>query len=229
MRDRAERATTAGIPPTERAAPALAALALLLIAGPATAQSGGRATPPANPATVGVVAPRPTAPSGHEPRVRPGRSLTAGRSTLGARPNVAHPPNVGGGTTVRHLPGPFTRLRVGSRIFFYCLGGFYRSHSDGYEQVPAPAGAVVRSLPAGAEQIELGGRMLWYHDGVFYEAGRRPGEYVVIRAPIGAIVSRLPEDAVEVSIRGAVHYEARGVTYVPVRREGEVSYVVTRS
>jgi len=199
---------------------------LLALPGPALGQADARATRPGNPAAVGVVAPRPPAAPDHQPRARPGRSLTAGRTPLHAPPNVARPPNVGG--TVPHLPGPFTRMRFAGRIYFYCLGAFYRTHRDGYERVPAPAGAVVRALPSGAEELEHGGRTIWYRDGVFYEAGRRPGEYVVIPAPLGAVVSRLPEDAVEVRIGGLLHYESGGVYYVPVRRHGELGYVVTR-
>lgn len=202
---------------------------LLVLPGAALAQSGARATPAGSPAAIGVLAPRPAAPAGHEPRVRAGQSLIGTRTGIGARPNVVHTPNVGGELPVlRHLPGPFTRLRVGGKLFYYCLGTFYTRHAGGYALTEPPDGAVVRSLPAGHETLELGGRILFYHDGVFYEPGRRAGEYVVVEAPEGAVVGTLPRDATELRIGGRLYYVARGVTYLPVRRAGEQSYVVTR-
>lgn len=215
------------------AASALALVATSLVLAPqAQAQARARPAAPSPPrATTGVVAPRPAAPAGHEPRVRPGRSQTAGRTgfpVAGAPPNVARPPNVGRiPGFLPHLPGPFTRLRVGGRIYYYCLGGFYVRQPGGYELSEAPAGAVVRSLPRGHEEIELGGRTLFYHAGVFYEPGRRPGEYVVVRAPLGAVVGHLPADAVETVIGGVTYHLARGVYYLAVRRDGALVYVVT--
>ena len=208
----------------------VAATAVLLTSpGPAHAQSGARARTAGSPAATGVVAPRPAAAPGHEPRVRAGRSLTGTRTALGARPNVAHAPNVGGpGPILPHLPGPFTRIRVGGKIFYYCLGTFYTHHSAGYSIAESPVGAVVRSLPAGHETIELGNRTLFYHDGVFYEEGRRRGEYVVVAAPVGAVVGHLPRDAAEVRIGDQIYYVARRVYYLPVRRGGTLAYVVTR-
>ncbi len=202
---------------------------LLAFPEPAHAQSEARARPSGSPATIGVVAPRPAAAPGHEPRVRAGRSLTGSRTALGARPNVDHAPNVGGhGPILPYLPGPFTRVRVGGKIFYYCLGTFYTRHSTGYAVAESPVGAVVRSLPAGYETIELGNRTLFYRDGVFYEEGRRTGEYVVVAAPIGAVVGHLPRDAVDVRIGDQVYHVARGVYYLPVRRDGKLAYVVTR-
>lgn len=198
-----------------------------LVAPPAYAQAGSaRATPPSSPTTTGAVAPRPAIPSDHEPRTRAGRSQTGTRTALGTRPNVAHPPNLGPGPIVRHLPGPFTRLRVHGKIYYYCLGTFYRRHVEGYEVVTPPTGTVVRSLPAGVETIELGERTLYYFDGVFYEEGPRRGTYVVVPAPLGAVVSRLPEDAVETRIEGQLYLVARGVYYLTIRRAGEQAYVV---
>lgn len=207
----------------------VAAFGVTAFASPAFAQAGAaRATPPTTPATTGAVAPRPAIPSEHEPRTRAGRSLTGTRAAPGIRPNVAHPPNVGGGPIVRHLPGPFTRLRVHGAIFYYCLGSFYTRDADGYELVTPPEGTVVRSLPRGYETIELGERTLYYFDGVFYEAGKRRGEYVVVPAPVGAVVGHLPRDAAEVRVDGQLYHYARGVYYVELRRRGELAYVVTR-
>lgn len=206
-----------------------ATVVLLASPEPAHGQSGARARPAGSPAATGVVAPRPTAAPGHEPRVRAGRSLTGTRTALGARPNVDHAPNVGGpGPILPQLPGPFTRIRVGGKLFYYCLGTFYTRHSAGYAIAESPVGAVVRSLPAGHETIELGNRTLFYHDGVFYEVGRRRGEYVVVAAPVGAVVGHLPRDAAEVRIGDQIYHVARGVYYLPVRRGGELAYVVTR-
>ncbi|MFW6089635.1 MAG: DUF6515 family protein, partial [Gemmatimonadota bacterium] len=203
----------------------VAAATLLLAApGPVHGQSGARARPAGSPATIGVVAPRPVAPAGHEPRVRAGRSSTGARTSLGARPNVDHAPNVGGhGPLLPYLPGPFTRVRVGGKLFYYCLGSFYTRHSDGYALAESPVGAVVRTLPAGHETIELGNRTLFYHDGVFYERGRRAGEYVVVAAPAGAVVGELPRHAAEVRIGDQTYYLARGIYYLPVRRDGELA------
>ncbi|MGD8495083.1 MAG: DUF6515 family protein [Gemmatimonadales bacterium] len=200
---------------------------------PLAAQSG-RATPagahstrPGSPAAIGVVAPGPAAAPDHEPRLRPGRSLTAGHAAPGA-PNVARPPNVGGpGTRVPHLPGPFTRFRHGGRIYYYCLGDFYVGSSGAYEEVEPPIGAVVHTLPPDYETFELGGRTFYYHDGVFYAPGRRVGEYEVVRAPVGAVVAELPRGAVEIELAGRRLYVYRGVYYVSVQREGDRAWVVT--
>lgn len=210
-------------------ATAAATVVLLASPEPAHAQSGARARPAGSPATIGVVAPRPAAAPGHEPRVRAGRSLTGARTSLGARPNVDHAPNVGGPAPILpHLPGPFTRIRVGGKVFYFCLGTFYTRHSAGYAVAESPVGAVVRSLPAGYETIELGSRTLFYYDGVFYERGRRTGVYVVVAAPVGAVVGSLPRDTAEVRIGDQIYQVARGVYYLPVRRDGELAYVVTR-
>lgn len=208
----------------------VAATAILLaFPDPAQAQSGARARSAGSPATTGVVAPRPAAAPAHEPRVRAGRSLTGTRTSLGARPNVDHAPNVGRpGHVFPHLPGPFTRIRVGGKLFYYSLGTFYKRHSSGYAVAESPVGAVVRSLPAGYETIELGNRTLFYHEGVFYEEGRRSGEYVVVAAPVGAVVGHLPREAAGVRIGNQIYHLARGVYYLPVRRNGELAYVVTR-
>jgi len=228
----ADRERGSGTPP--RGTHLLAALLLFALPAPVAAQasratpSGARATPPGSPATVGAVPPRPAAAPDHEPRLRPGRSLTAGRTALGGQPNVVRSPNVGGpGTRVRHLPGPFTRLRLGGRIFYYCLGGFYVNHAAGYEVVDAPAGAVVHTLPAGYEELEVGGEIFFYYDGVFYATGRRAREYVVVQAPVGAVVQKLPHDAVEALIGQRRLFQARGVYYVSVRRDGRLLWVVT--
>ncbi len=197
-------------------------------APPVAAQAGSaRATPPSTPATTGAVAPRPAMPADHEPRTRAGRSLTGTRAVPGARPNIAHQPNVGSGPIVRHLPGPFTRLRVHGAVFYYCLGTFYTRHADGYQVATPPEGTVVRTLPSGHETIELGERTLYYYDGVFYEEGRRRGEFVVVRAPVGAVVGQLPRDASEVRIGDQLYYHARGIYYLTIRRDGETAYVVT--
>lgn len=189
--------------------------------------TGAHATRPGSPAATGVIAPRPAAAPDHEPRLRPGRSLTAGRAAPGA-PNVARPPNVGGpGTRVPHLPGPFTRFRHGGRIYFYCLGAFYVGSSGAYEEVEPPIGAIVHTLPPDYETFELGGRTFYYHDGVFYARGRRGGEYEVVRAPVGAVVEELPLGAVEVEVAGRRLYVYRGVYYVSVQREGRRAWVVT--
>ena len=212
-----------GARPRTTAATLTAALTLALaVPAPGHAQ-GARATPARNPATIGAVAPRPPAASDHEPRVRPGRSGTAG--AFG--PNVGRRPNVGGpGTTVRHLPGPFTRFRAHGRVFYYCLGSFYVRHASGYEQVEAPVGSVVRRLPAGHETLTLGNRTLYYYDGVFYERADRGDRFVVVPAPPGAVVGHLPDDAVETVVRGETYYLARGVYYLTLRRSGEQAYVV---
>jgi hypothetical protein len=209
------------------AAVALLAPAMILAAPGAASAQAARATPAGSPARIGAVAPRPAAAPDHEPRLRPGRSLTAGRTALGAGPNVARSPNVGPGTRVRHLPGPFTRFRHRGRIFYYCLGGFYVTGSAGYEVVEAPIGAVVHRLPTGYETLEVGGERFYYYDGVFYAPGRRTGEYVVVSAPPGAVVDELPHDAVEVTMNGRRLFEARGVYYVSIRRDGRLSWVVT--
>lgn len=202
---------------------------LLAFPEPAHAQSGARGRPAGSPATIGVVAPRPAAAPDHEPRVRAGRSATGARTSLGARPNVDHAPNVGGsGPFLPYLPGPFTRIRLGGKVFYYCLGTFYTRHSAGYAVAESPVGAVVRSLPAGHETIELGNRILFYHEGVFYEQARRTGEYVVVSAPVGAVVGHLPRDAAQVRVGDQIYHVARGVYYLPVRRDGELAYVVTR-
>lgn len=210
------------------------ALLLCAVPAPVAAQagratpSGARATPPGSPATVGAVAPSPAAAPDHEPRLRPGRSLTGGRTARGGPPNVARSPNVGGpGTHVRHLPGPFTRFRHRGRIFYYCFGGFYVNDAAGYEVVEAPAGAIVRTLPAGYEELEVGGETFFYYDGVFYAKGRRARGYVVVQAPVGAVVRKLPHDVVEVVIGRRQLFRARGVYYVSVRRDGRLLWVVT--
>lgn len=191
------------------------------------APAGARATRPGSPAAIGVIAPRPAAAPDHEPRLRPGRSLTGGRAAPGA-PNLARPPNLGGpGTRVPHLPGPFTRFRHGGRIYYYCLGAFYVGSSGAYEEVEPPIGAVVHTLPPGYETFELGGRVFYYHDGVFYAPGRRDGEYEVVRAPVGAVVGELPREAVEVEVAGRRLYVYRDVYYVSVQREGRRAWVVT--
>lgn len=212
----------------------LVALAAFAVPATASAQAGratpagARATPPHSPATIGVVAPRPPAASDHEPRLRPGRSLTAGRTALGGLPNVARSPNTAApGTRVRHLPGPFTRFRHGGRIVYYCLGGFYVNDPGGFAVVEAPTGAVVHSLPPGYERLEVGGEIFYFYDGVFYAPGGRAGEYVVVPAPVGAVVSELPHEAVEVVIGGRRLFRARGVYYLSVRLEGRISWVVT--
>lgn len=206
----------------------LALGALPALTSPAFAQAGrARATPPSAAARTGAVAPRPAIPAEHEPRIRAGRSATGARTAPGTRPNVAHGPNVGDGPIVRHLPGPFTRLRVHGAVFYYCLGSFYTRHANGYQVVTPPEGTVVRSLPHGHETIEFGERTLYYFDGVFYEEGRRRGEYIVVRAPVGAVVGHLPGDASEVRVGDQLYYRARGVYYLEVRRGGRVAYVVT--
>lgn len=213
--------------------------ASMLLPAPAPAQSGSsgargrvsggaaspRSTPARSPARIGVVAPRPAAAPDHEPRLRPGRSITGGRTSLHAPPNVAHAANVG--EPIPSLPGPSTRVRFGGRLFYYCLGGFYVRHAGGYEAVDPPHGAVVRTLPAGYETLKIAGRTVYYFDGVFYEDGRRRGEYVVVPAPAGAVVGQLPRDAVEIRSAAGVRYRAGGVVYVPVERGAETVYVVS--
>lgn len=203
----------------------VATLAAILLT-PGLADAQGAARPAGNPATVGVVAPRPAAPAGHEPRVRPGRSITGGRAAAGAPPNVVHRPNVGGPVAV--LPCPYERLRHRGRIFFHCHGVFYVTRHGRYEVSESPVGATVRGLPDGTETLEVDGRTIYYFDGVFYSAGRRRGEYVVIEAPIGAVVGHLPSDAEEVVIAGRAYLVARGVAYLEVTRDGERWFVVSR-
>lgn len=74
------------------------------------------------------------------------------------------------GIHVRILPPAHRRIYVGTSIFFYFNGIFYRqTNNQDFEVVQPPLGSEVAELPAGAKLLMLNGQKIYELDGTYYK------------------------------------------------------------
>jgi len=84
------------------------------------------------------------------------------------------------------LPQSYVRIVIGSDLFFYWDGVFFRPHGEGYVVVSPPPGARVRYLPTGYISFVIGPRRYFYVNATYYLWDPPTREYVVVEKPRGA-------------------------------------------
>jgi uncharacterized protein YgiM (DUF1202 family) len=99
-------------------------------------------------------------------------------STFAPSSAVARPP----GGPISHLPLGHDIVHVGSLVFFFLDGIFYRRAPQGYIVAPAPIGAIVHELPRQAVLIPADGVQYYTLDGTYYQ--RVPEGYAVVQKPV---------------------------------------------
>ena len=93
-----------------------------------------------------------------------------------ARTAFARPPGPGNFPLGHHI------IHLGSLIFLFLDGIFFRPGPMGYVVAPAPVGAVVPVLPSAAVLITVEGTPYYTCSGVYYQ--QVPEGYVVVTRPI---------------------------------------------
>jgi hypothetical protein len=86
------------------------------------------------------------------------------------------------GHRVKVLPPGHRHIHLGTSLFFFTDGIFYRRAINGYEVVTAPVGAIVPFLPAAAVLITIGALSYYTYAGVYYQ--KAPKGYVVVAPPV---------------------------------------------
>ncbi|MDH4229662.1 MAG: hypothetical protein OEW11_07960 [Nitrospirota bacterium] len=97
-----------------------------------------------------------------------------------------HPTFYRRGYRTRTLPEDHLRITIGSSLFFFWDGVFFRPQDDVYLVVSAPVGARVRYLPAGYISFYLGPSRYFYVNDTFYLWDSPTREYIVVQKPRGA-------------------------------------------
>ncbi len=91
---------------------------------------------------------------------------------------VAGPP----GIQMNRLPLGHDVVHVGSLVYFFLDGIFYRKAPQGYIVAPAPIGAIVHEIPNQALPVPANGTQYYTLDGTYYQ--RVPEGYVVVEKPV---------------------------------------------
>lgn len=132
------------------------------------------------------------------------------------------------GIRVGFLPFGYSPLYVGSSLYYYNSGSFYRRYdNNNYEVVDPPMGAVLKELPRGAERVTVNGEDFYELNGTYYKEGidsKGRTIYTVTGkdgdinntenvAPEinnslqpGDIVDNLPQDCKTITLNGETYY-----------------------
>lgn len=125
------------------------------------------------------------------------------------------------------LPFGYYPFYMGSALYYYADGTFYRPYDDGgYVVTAPPVGAAVPKLPRGAKSIMIDNQQFFEFNGVYYKAiVNDKGENVFVvagkdgvlntdgadnnvnQAPqVGDIVNQLPDNCRKVSLNGKKYF-----------------------
>jgi hypothetical protein len=137
------------------------------------------------------------------------------------------------GYTIRTIPKVAVTVTLGSLVYYYADGIYYRRHHSGYIVIVPPIGLIVPVLPLGYTVFQLYGGTYYYYAGVYYvwDIDHRayrvvdvPDEYVEYQP--GDIIDKLPDGAYTVTIDGVQYYRYGGVYFLQSIQGDRVVYVV---
>ncbi|WP_136808236.1 DUF6515 family protein [Desulfosediminicola flagellatus] len=90
---------------------------------------------------------------------------------------MARPP----GFQMRQLPLGHHIVHVGSLVFYFLDGVFFRRAPHGFVVAPAPIGAVVLTIPPESLRVTADKTVFFTYDGVYYQ--KVPEGYMVVERP----------------------------------------------
>jgi Family of unknown function (DUF6515) len=117
------------------------------------------------------------------------------------------------GAFIRTLPPHYTRIYVGSTVYYRYGDAYYQPSRDGYVVVDAPA-AQPMPPPRPVEDYQsvwVGKQEYLFKDGQFFN--KTPDGMVWVAAPLGAITHDLPSDARSVWFQNEEYFESDEVYF----------------
>jgi len=137
------------------------------------------------------------------------------------------------GYTIRTIPKVAVTVTLGSLIYYYADGIYYRRHHSGYIVIIPPVGLIVPVLPLGYTVFQLYGGTYYYYAGVYYVWDIDHRAYRVVDVPDeymeyqpGDIIDALPDGAYTVTIDGVQYYRYGGVYFLQSVQGERIIYIV---
>jgi len=147
------------------------------------------------------------------------------------------------------LPFGYYPFYLGTSLYYYADGTFYRPYEDGgYVVIAPPIGAAVPKLPRGAKSIMIDNQQFFEYNGVYYKAiVNDKGEQVFVVAgkdgvlntdgenadaanvappKVGDVINQLPDNCRKVTLNGKKYLVSPDDIYYEqiTGRNGNVSY-----
>ncbi len=147
------------------------------------------------------------------------------------------------------LPFGYYPFYMGTSLYYYADGTFYRPYEDGgYVVTAPPIGAAVPKLPRGTKSIMIDNQQFFEYNGVYYKAivndkgekvfvvagkdgvlntdGDNAGPAVTTAPKVGDIVDQLPDNCRKVTLNGKKYLVSPDDIYYEqiTSRNGNVSY-----
>jgi hypothetical protein len=137
------------------------------------------------------------------------------------------------GYTIGTIPKVAVTVTLGSLIFYYADGIYYRRHDGGFMVIVPPIGLIVPVLPVGYTVFYLHGITYYYYADVYYVWDLHHQGYRVVDVPAasdeyrpGEIVDILPDGAYTVTIDGVQYYRYGGVYFMQAIQGERIVYIV---
>ncbi len=137
------------------------------------------------------------------------------------------------GYTIRSIPKVAISVSLGSLLFYYSHGVYYRHHSNGYIVILPPIGLLVPVLPVGYLSFHAYGGTYYYYADVYYVWDIHHRAYRVVEVPEadepyqpGTIVDTLPDGAYTTTIDGIQYYRYGEVYFMQSVQGERIVYIV---
>ncbi|MEN8146505.1 MAG: DUF6515 family protein [Campylobacterota bacterium] len=137
------------------------------------------------------------------------------------------------GYTIRTIPKVAVSVSLGSLLFYYSHGIYYRHHLNGFIVILPPIGLIVPVLPVGHIPFHVYGRTYYYYADVYYVWDIHHRAYRVVEVPEagepyqpGTIVDTLPDGAYTVTIDGVQYYRYGEVYFMQSVQGERIVYIV---
>lgn len=136
------------------------------------------------------------------------------------------------GYTIRTIPKVAISVSLGSLLFYYTDGIYYRHHSNGFMVILPPIGLLVPVLPLGHLSFHAYGGTYYYYADVYYVWDIHHRAYRVVEVPEtrsyqpGTIVDTLPDGAYAVTIDGVQYYRYGEVYFLQSIQGERIVYIV---
>jgi len=137
------------------------------------------------------------------------------------------------GYTIGTIPKVAVTVTLGSFVFYYADGIYYRRHHSGFIVIVPPIGLIVPMLPVGYTVFYLHGVTYYYYAGVYYVWDLHQHAYRVVDVPAvsdeyrpGDIVDTLPDGAYTVTIDGVQYYRYGEIYFMQAIQGERIVYIV---
>ena len=137
------------------------------------------------------------------------------------------------GYTIRTIPKVAISVSLGSLLFYYTNGIYYRHHLNGFIVILPPIGLLVPVLPIGYLPFHVYGHSYYYYADVYYVWDIHHRAYRVVEVPKagepyqpGTIVDTLPDGAYTVTIDGIQYYRYGEVYFMQSIQGERIVYIV---